>query len=192
MSARGQTVTGFTLIELLIVIAIILILISIALPNFLDAQARAKVTKSEGDMKAMDDAIMSYYLDWKKFFGPWEIKRLTTPIPYIKVLPIDPFAPINRNDLGYTSVLSAYGSPIRRFYIYHGPPTFDTHPGMVRLGIKWVLTGLGPDSGWFDSENGSAKYPRYNPTNGSRSRGNLERVGPGQIPQDKYRLLWDG
>lgn len=54
---------GFTLIELLIVIAIILILISIALPNFLDAQARAKVTKCEGDMKAMDDAIMSYYLD---------------------------------------------------------------------------------------------------------------------------------
>ncbi|MBW7937580.1 MAG: prepilin-type N-terminal cleavage/methylation domain-containing protein, partial [Candidatus Omnitrophica bacterium] len=34
---------GFTLIELLIVIAIILILISIALPNFLEAQMRAKV-----------------------------------------------------------------------------------------------------------------------------------------------------
>lgn len=40
--------SGFTLIELLIVIAIILILIAIALPNFLDAQARAKVTKTEG------------------------------------------------------------------------------------------------------------------------------------------------
>src|SRR3990172_8433265 len=103
---------GFTLIELLIVIAIILILISIALPNFLDAQARAKVTKTEGDMKAMDDSIMSYYLDWKKFFGPWDIKRLTTPVPYIKTLPVAPFGPIDRSDYGYSSVLSAYGSPI--------------------------------------------------------------------------------
>ncbi|MBK7496274.1 MAG: prepilin-type N-terminal cleavage/methylation domain-containing protein [Candidatus Omnitrophica bacterium] len=33
---------GFTLIELLIVIAIILILIGIALPNFLEAQVRAR------------------------------------------------------------------------------------------------------------------------------------------------------
>ena len=33
---------GFTLIELLIVIAIILILISIALPNFLEAQVRGE------------------------------------------------------------------------------------------------------------------------------------------------------
>lgn len=39
---------GFTLIELLIVIAIILILIAIALPNFLEAQIRAKVTKAKG------------------------------------------------------------------------------------------------------------------------------------------------
>lgn len=183
---------GFTLIELLIVIAIILILISIALPNFLDAQARAKVTKCEGDMKAMDDAIMSYYLDWKKFFGPFEIKRLTTPTPYIKQLPLDPFGPLVTTDQGYQTVLGYYGSPIKRLYIYHGPPTFDNHPGMKRLGIKWVLTGLGPDSGWFDNTGyNSNRYPRYNPTNGSRSRGNIERVGPGQIPQDKYRLFWD-
>ncbi|MBE7490114.1 prepilin-type N-terminal cleavage/methylation domain-containing protein [bacterium] len=42
MRFKGHS--GFTLIELLIVIAIILILISIALPNFLEAQLRAKVT----------------------------------------------------------------------------------------------------------------------------------------------------
>jgi len=44
---------GFTLIELLIVIAIILILIGIALPNFLSAQTRAKVTKVTGDMRSV-------------------------------------------------------------------------------------------------------------------------------------------
>lgn len=191
MKPRWEGGSAFTLIELLIVIAIILILISIALPNFLDAQARAKVTKSEGDMKAMDDAIMSYFLDWKKFITSWQIKRLTTPVAYIKALPQDPFGPINKDDYGYNSVLTAYGAPIRKLYIFHGPDVFDLNENMRRIGVRWVLTGLGPDSGWFDSTGGSTKYPRYNPTNGSRSRGNLERCGPGQIPQDKYRLFWD-
>ncbi len=182
---------AFTLIELLIVIAIILILIGIALPNFLDAQARAKVVKSEGDMKAMELALESYFLDWKDYFDSWQISKMTTPIAYMTTLPEDPFGPIRREDNGYNAVLSRYGSPIKRFYIYHGPDVYDPNPQMQRIGVRWVFTGLGPDGGWFDSPNGSARYPRYNPTNGSRSRGNLERVGPGQIPQDKYRLFWD-
>ncbi|MCB9783319.1 MAG: prepilin-type N-terminal cleavage/methylation domain-containing protein [Candidatus Omnitrophica bacterium] len=183
--------SGFTLIELLIVIAIILILIAIALPNFLDAQARAKVVKSEGDMKSMTLAIESYFLDWKDYFRSWQINKMTTPIAYMSTLPEDPFGPIKDSDYGYGSVLNAYGSPIKKFYIYHGPDVYDPNPLMQRIGVRWVLTGLGPDGGWFDSPGGASKYPRYNPTNGSRSRGNLEVVGPGQIPQDKYRLFWD-
>jgi len=54
---------GFTLIELLIVIAIILILIAIALPNFLEAQIRAKVTKSEGEVRSLKIAIESFRID---------------------------------------------------------------------------------------------------------------------------------
>lgn len=54
---------GFTLIELLIVIAIILILIAIALPNFLEAQIRAKVTKSEGEIRSLGIAIESFRID---------------------------------------------------------------------------------------------------------------------------------
>jgi prepilin-type N-terminal cleavage/methylation domain-containing protein len=48
---------GFTLIELLIVIAIILILIGIALPNFLAAQIRAKVARAESELKGLHTAI---------------------------------------------------------------------------------------------------------------------------------------
>jgi len=185
-------VRGFTLIELLIVIAIILILIAIALPNFLDAQARAKVTQCEGDLRAIEFGIESYFLDYRKYFGNFELRRLTTPIAYLPAIPEDPFGPILTTDVGYNQVLEAYRAPIKKFYVHHGPPTFDTRPEMVRLGIRWVTTGLGPDKGWFDnSESGSSRYPRYNPTNGSRSRGNLEKVGPGQIPHDKFRLFWD-
>jgi prepilin-type N-terminal cleavage/methylation domain-containing protein len=51
---------GFTLIELLIVIAIILILIAIALPNFLEAQVRAKVARTLADMRSTGTAIEAF------------------------------------------------------------------------------------------------------------------------------------
>ncbi|NUN98152.1 MAG: prepilin-type N-terminal cleavage/methylation domain-containing protein [Candidatus Omnitrophica bacterium] len=54
---------GFTLIELLIVIAIILILIAIALPNFLEAQIRAKAVRSAGESRSLGLAVESLRVD---------------------------------------------------------------------------------------------------------------------------------
>jgi prepilin-type N-terminal cleavage/methylation domain-containing protein len=54
---------GFTLIELLIVIAIILILIAIALPNFLEAQIRAKVSQVRGNLRTLQIALEMYATD---------------------------------------------------------------------------------------------------------------------------------
>ncbi len=54
---------GFTLIELLIVVAIIGILAAIAVPNFLNAQIRARIARCYADMKSVGTTIEMLRMD---------------------------------------------------------------------------------------------------------------------------------
>lgn len=111
--------SGFTLIELLIVVAIIAILAAIAVPNFLEAQTRAKVSRTTADMRTLATALELYTVDHNRAMstltgynntltlnGPslinsaftgtgwtsYRFRRLTTPISYITTVFPDVFA----------------------------------------------------------------------------------------------------
>src|SRR5262245_38120091 len=58
---------AFTLIELLIVVAIIAILAAIAVPNFLEAQARAKAARARADLRTAATALEAYWVDTNKY-----------------------------------------------------------------------------------------------------------------------------
>ncbi len=58
---------AFTLIELLIVVAIIAILAAIAVPNFLEAQVRSKVSRVRADLRSLATAIEAYSTDYNKY-----------------------------------------------------------------------------------------------------------------------------
>lgn len=70
---------GFTLIELLTIVSVIAILAAIAVPNFLEAQVRSKISRARSDMAMISAALESYRLDHG--FYP----RQTTPIHPVEV-----------------------------------------------------------------------------------------------------------
>jgi prepilin-type N-terminal cleavage/methylation domain-containing protein len=167
---EGKT-EGFTLIELLIVVAIIAILAAIAVPNFLEAQVRAKVSRCKSDVRSIATAIESYFVDynappidevmWAKAIPdppdgspknlitrPKAYSALTTPVAYMTTIPQDPFI-----DKG---AFNASGpNPRMRYYRYTA--TFYTSNDVTDMdkkfkwrvyckqhGFTWAIASAGP------------------------------------------------
>ena len=160
--------SSFTLIELLIVVAIIGILAAIAVPNFLNSQLRAKVTRVYSDMGAIGMALEMYHLDNNKYpisnyvesHPKRVLGRLTTPICYLGGIPPDPF---RSEDM--LSNLGGLGSAHLDYSYYNCDDTDqyagpNTRNGVYRTSFDWFLMSPGPDkvTNWlfYDISNGVA------------------------------------
>jgi general secretion pathway protein G len=78
---------GFTLIEMVVVISLILILVSIAVPIYNRAITRAKEAVLRQDLFTLRSVISQYTLDKQK--APQSLEDVTSS-GYLKVIPPDP------------------------------------------------------------------------------------------------------
>lgn len=198
-----QKSSGFTLIELLIVVAIIAILAAIAVPNFLEAQVRSKVSRCKSDMRTQVTAMESYYIDNNKYppagdsgggvitpnnarFHARMPNFLTTPISYITSLPEDVFLP----ESTWSSGEYPEDTRVGYRYVYYNwdwyltPAAGGSNPqgfadfwnGARDWTGEWLIYGYGPDKNWNnDPAQGSDTFMPYDSTNGTISYGNIIR-----------------
>lgn len=188
---------GFTLIELLIVVAIIAILAAIAVPNFLEAQTRAKISRVMSDLRTYDTAASTYRIDHNKFPPTWRTtqtrkwmtKYLTTPIAYIHTALPDPFNTVatleeDRYIVAWGKdyfTASTSGEPVD-INLTHWPRTFVNFPNIsngTRMSKDdfFFMFSLGPDQK-FDVSDPVFPTPVavYDATNGTISRGDITRI----------------
>ncbi|MEA3313323.1 MAG: prepilin-type N-terminal cleavage/methylation domain-containing protein [Caldisericota bacterium] len=65
--SKARNRKGFTLIELMIVIAIIIILAAIAIPNYLRMTERAKKSRLAADMATLATGLETFRTDWGSY-----------------------------------------------------------------------------------------------------------------------------
>ncbi len=177
----GRRASGFTLIELLIVVAIIAILASIAVPNFLEAQARAKVSRAEADLRTIATGLEAYCTDWNGYPPtPLEalsdrsqrLAPLTTPVAYLSSLPHEIFTKGQREPYPFWSDNLNDAMKFSPIYFYMMQEK--------RKRGRWVLFSRGPDMDYEIAveEGGEGLMMIYDPTNGTASSGDVMRFGP--------------
>jgi len=192
---------GFTLIELLIVVAIIAILAAIAVPNFLEAQVRSKVSRAKSDMRSTATAIEAYAVDNNAYPppiayvppAPFTIEdpaqepfegfvpfRITTPIAYISSLPIDVFKVKEATEHPF-DVCWHYSEQRNNEAV--GEPDFIAELSETLYGsrgsFRYFMFTHGPDLTHQAGPSEGGDPVLYDPTNGTVSIGDIYWFGPG-------------
>ncbi len=104
---------GFTLIELLIVVAVISILISIALPRFKGMRDEGNIAKAKGELRTLQTAAESYYIHNSNAY-PATLSAMTSATPnVVSSIPTDPFS---TTSAAYGYVL---GGTNNKFYVIY-------------------------------------------------------------------------
>jgi general secretion pathway protein G len=181
---------GFTLVEVLIVVAVVAVLAAIAVPNFLDAQTRSKMSQVRTDQRSIAAALEAYCLDTGVFppmsdigfdslvsspgFHSREPSYLTTPVAYIPTLLYDPFLENSAfSNLTYpdeTNVGKRYCYLNYHAFLLASPSSSNIRTRYEEAG-SWLLLSVGPDATLYNGE--ERLYLNYDATNGTVSSGNI-------------------
>lgn len=190
MQRKDNMKTGFTLIELLIVVAIIAILAAIAIPNFLAAQTRSKVSKLKAEFKTLATAVESYNVDANSYpihrstysspqngvfgdddptIGSNRFDVLTTPVAYITSVPQDPFRFVGSGGQSAASGIGYFLYCWDKYSVVRAIPGLDNSGPFNPIwhASYWGLRSRGTNGKWdglVDPNNNAAgaAYPWYN------------------------------
>lgn len=206
-----KTNAAFTLIELLVVIAILLILIGIALPNYMESMVRSRVTKARSELRLLDQMLMAYRLTHNRLPDPLpsdmeatnlaaRLRPLTTPVKLLASIPQDPFGHSWNNGAGW---IRFDHQPGGQGYCY-GRADKAGPRGTLNLGdTHFMLTSAGPDAQFNQihyyppsvevggtvvcpvcdaATAGALRITIYTPTNGVSSRGDIYRWNATGLP----------
>ncbi len=177
---------AFTLIELLIVVAIIGILAAIAVPNFLNAQLKAKISRAQADLRAIRTAIEMYVVDNNEpipdpalisnMEGGLDVwRQLTTPVSYISSSSFfDPFVPDTNpftNSAGWESV--AHGVYHYRNVAWQRKVNNQGAATNADRNVNYLARSAGPDRWYITSPQRLAIWMAYDSSNGLNSIGDI-------------------
>lgn len=91
---------GFTLIEMLVVMAVVALLLSIAVPRYFNSLDRSKESALRQNLKVMRDGIDKFYTDQGRY--PESLDELVQK-RYFRALPIDPITESDKTWIGVPS-----------------------------------------------------------------------------------------
>jgi len=144
---------GFTLIELLIVVAIIAILAAIAVPNFLEAQVRSKVSRAKNDIRSISTGLEAYFVDNNSY--PSSGRNAGTTVKTVNSALTKPMArdrltfklcmPSNANHMGQSLT-----TPVAFMTSMPADPFADTKGNVFgywnAMDMGWIMWSYGPDT----------------------------------------------
>lgn len=189
--------------ELLVAVAIIAVLAAIALPNFLEAQVRARVARAASDMRTVAYGLELYRIDHGQLPDPLppgahllsfaaRLAPLTTPVAYLGSVPDDVF---DRRFMNGPFPVDTASVPGGRALAY-GRGDRAGERGTIDLGAQHLMVASAGPDGWLAQAHyyppvhglGGSDCPIcgpelasilqvivYDPTNGTISEGDLYR-----------------
>ena len=191
IKGSGMAIAGIVLGFISLLFAVIpLMMLVIAVPNFLEAQVRSKVYRAKADMRSLATALDSYYIDCS-YYPAWaEYEKSANGS-----MPSD-------SDAFLMPSFRVWAEPreVKTFmmlttpvaYITQFPPDpFADVPGATYCYYSdnsgWILVSPGPDKQFdidpFEDYVSTVQQPSsllleklYDPTNGVASRGDIFRV----------------